>query len=87
MYFFFFHLIQKHLIIHLIIHEYFLPSFQERTLLSQFRHDNIVQYLGTDKVCCFLAGKSVIIYVLGMFSVFYPNMHSYFRFNSLSLLS
>lgn len=33
--------------------------FQEISLLSQFEHENIVRYLGTDKVFCSLAGKSL----------------------------
>jgi len=52
--------------------------FQEISLLSQFRHDNIVRYLGTDKVCCFpILLEFVWVMLLGLHiqlkRLVYPN--------------
>jgi len=33
-------------------------GFQEIALLSQFEHENIVEYSGTDKLLCFFLFKS-----------------------------
>lgn len=70
----------------MIVLLYWTYTFQEIALLSQFEHDNIVQYVGTDKVSlyCFPISSEQLIFFKYKILYIFIYLFSYLLFFEIS---